>query len=331
MKQNPINHVAFAIDASGSMQFLTTEVVKAVDQQIADLAELSKQHDQETRVSVYTFADNVECIIYDQDVLRLASIASYYRPGGQTAMIDATLKAKEDLSCTATLYGDHAFLLFVFTDGQENASRRPARELQQLNKALPQNWTLACLVPNSAAKLKAMSFGFLPGNVAVWDASSQEGVREAQSTITQATANYMTARASGVKSMTGLFDMSATTVNHKTVSQLKEIVSGIEILPVSAPMDITSFITKQHKRTFRQGKYYFPLIKREKVGPQKNVVVRHKKSGKVYGGPEVRTLLGLPDHEVSIKPGINDLYDVFVQSTSTNRNLIPGHDLLVIE
>jgi hypothetical protein len=330
-KQNPINHVAIVIDASDSMKHIAHEVVRVVDQQIKDLAQLSTQLNQETRITVYLFSDEVECVIYDMDVLRLPSIAELYETIHMTALIDATVQAREELGQTAVLYGDHSFLMYVITDGQENVSKRSYLDLQNMLATLPGDWTVACLVPNQSAKFTAAKYGFAPGNVQVWDATSEAGMREAGRVIRDSTANYMNARATGLKSTTGLFDMSATVVNHKTVAQLKEIVSGIEILPVSAPLDITTFITKHHKRTFRQGKYYFPLIKREKVGPQKNVVVRHKISGKVFGGPEVRTLLGLPDHEVSIKPGINDLYDVFVQSTSTNRNLIPGHDLLVIE
>jgi hypothetical protein len=34
-----------------------------------------------------------------------------------------SLKSLDDLEQTATLYGDHAFLAFVLTDGQENSSR----------------------------------------------------------------------------------------------------------------------------------------------------------------------------------------------------------------
>ena len=51
-KQQPINHVAFVIDASDSMNHIAGEVVRVVDQQVKDLAELSTQLDQETRVTI---------------------------------------------------------------------------------------------------------------------------------------------------------------------------------------------------------------------------------------------------------------------------------------
>jgi hypothetical protein len=330
VKQEPINHVALILDASSSMQHLASEVVKVADRQIADLADLSKQLNQETRVSVYSFADKVECIIFDQDVLRLGSIADYYRAEGNTALIDATLQAQRDLAQTAVMYGDHAFLMFVLTDGEENRSAHTAAQLVTMLKGLSDVWTVACLVPNSAAKFRATRFGFAPGNVAIWDASSQAGMREAGETMRTATTSYMTARASGLKSTTGLFTMDATTVNHKTVAaNLKELTGKITVLPVKGPAVIREFIESKGL-PFTQGSYYFPLVKRERIAEGKNILIRHKISGKVYGGPDARAMVGLPDKEVSVSPQENNEYDIFVQSTSQNRKLIAKHDLLVL-
>lgn len=338
MEQKPINHVAMVIDASPSMDGQQDTVIKVFDNQVKFLARRSKELNMETRITVYMFSSTwggkpgFEALCYDMDVLRLPSLAGEYRLlEGRTALIDAAIRSQEELAQTAVLYGDHAFLTFVLTDGQENASRKTSADLKKLLQGQGDNWTMAVLVPDFNGKMWCTDMGFPASNVAIWDATSKQGVEEAGEQIQQATDNYLTQRSMGVTTKTGVFDMSTATVNHKTVKKLKEIVTGIEILPVHTAQDITRFITVEHGRTFRQGKYYFPLVKREKVGPQKNVVIRHKISKKVFGGPEVRELLGLPDHEVSIKPGINTEYDVFVQSTSTNRNLIPGHDLLVIE
>ena len=124
--QGLINHVALVLDASTSMSHLRNKVVQVADEQIAYLARRSKELDQETRVTVYVFADEAECVIYDKDVLRLPSISQYYQPGGMTALLSATLKSQRELAQTAQLYGDHSFLTFVLTDGQENASHRCA-------------------------------------------------------------------------------------------------------------------------------------------------------------------------------------------------------------
>lgn len=80
------------------MSHLTRELVKVADAQIAYLAQRSKELDQETRITVYTFNNTVQCVVYDKDVLRLPSIAEFYQPRGMTALIDATLKSQDDLS-----------------------------------------------------------------------------------------------------------------------------------------------------------------------------------------------------------------------------------------
>ena len=277
------------------------------------------------------FSDDVECVVYDKDVLRLPSIAEFYETINMTALIDATVQAREELGQTAVLYGDHSFLMYVITDGQENQSKRKHYDLQNMLATVPGDWTVACLVPNQAAKFTATKYGFAPGNVQVWDATSEAGMREAGRVIRDSTAGYMTARASGLKSTTGLFQMDASTVNHKTVAANLKELTGFRVEHVTQPAVIKAFIDSlRPKVPFVQGANYFPLIKREKINDSKEVVIRHKVSGKIYGGPQARTLVGLPaSGEVSVSPQPNKEYDVFIQSTSLNRKLIAGHDLLI--
>src|SRR5688572_3626524 len=147
MEQNYINHIALVLDESLSMNSRREKVVQVADNQIKYLATRSEELDQETRVSVYTFNTQVRCLIYDKDVLRLPSLRGLYKPSGMTALIDATIKSQEDLAATAQLYGDHAFLTYVLTDGAENASRKKSTALKSKLESLPENWTVAVLVP----------------------------------------------------------------------------------------------------------------------------------------------------------------------------------------
>lgn len=326
-----INHLTFVIDASDSMTNISAEVIRVTDQLITDQAQLSKQLEQETRVTVYLFSDKMWCLFYDKDVLRLPSIAAHYQTVNMTALIDATVQAQNELRQTATLYGDHAFLTFVLTDGQENQSRQyTAHDLKVLLGSLRDNETVACLVPNQSAKFTAEKYGFARGNIQVWDASSEAGMREAGRVMRDSISGYMTARGQGLTSTKTLFAMDAATLNHKTVSKLKEL-TGFRVEHVTQPAVIKEFVDSlRPKVPFVQGANYFPLIKRERINDSKEVVIRHKISGKIYGGPQARTLVGLPDAgEVSVSPQPNLEYDVFVQSTSLNRKLIPGHDLLI--
>lgn len=332
MSQNYINHIALVLDASGSMASVAHQLVKVADAQISYLARRSKELDQETRITVYMFADRVQCMIYDKDVLRLPSIASLYRTAGRTALIDATLKSQQDLGLTPTIYGDHAFLTFVLTDGEENCSyARPQTLLSKLDE-LPDNWTVAVLVPDQRGKHEAKKFGFPADNIAIWDASTVKGVSEAGETIRQATDNFMQARASGVRGTRSLFSMDANTLNTAAVN-----AAGLQELPRKQFLMLDVPGVEQIKRfvesngyIYQVGKAYYQLTKPEKIQPQKAIAVRRKSNGAVYMGPAARDILGLPDMEVKVQPSVNPEFDVFVQSTSVNRNLMPGTKLLLL-
>jgi hypothetical protein len=65
------------------------------------------------------------------------------------------------------------------------------------------------------------------------------------------------------------------------------------------------------------------------VEAQKEIVVRNVSSGKLYGGRNARHLLSLPDYTVKVAPDKYSNYEIFVQSTSVNRKLVPGTTVLV--
>lgn len=330
--ENYINHVVLVLDASSSMGPHKEELVRVADGQVKYLAQRSQQLDQETRVSVYSFADTVKCLIYDKDVLRLPSIKSLYRPSGMTALVDATLKSLEDLKQTATLYGDHAFLTFVLTDGMENKSKSKPGTLMNRLETLPGNWTVACLVPDQRSVFEAKSFGFAPENVAVWNATSPEGVKEVGETIRRATESFMDNRAKGVRGTRSLFSTGIDAVNAQTVRQnltpLRD--TNYDIIPVHADTRIDDHV-KAHTGKYIVGMGFYQLMKREEIQPRKQIAIREKSTNQVYFGDAARDLLGLPrDVSVKVKPDINPEYDVFVQSTSVNRKLIRNTDVLVL-
>ncbi|MGW1787747.1 vWA domain-containing protein [Streptomyces tubercidicus] len=341
--QNYINHVALVLDASSSMSHLSRKVVEVADQQIAYLARRSKELDQETRVTVYVFADKVECVIYDKDVLRMPSLKQLYRVGGMTALLAATLKSQRELAQTAQLYGDHSFLTFVLTDGQENASHRcvdaPTRDPRELVQGVVKmvetqedNWTLAVLVPDQMGKREAMQCGFPKDNIAIWDATSTQGLEEAGQVIQQATEKFMVGRSQGIRGSRAVFSMGAESVNKETIKAagLTPVnPSEYHLIPVSREAGIRDWVI-ECGHSFRTGCAFYQLSKSEKIQARKRIAVLEKKTDRVYTGPEARALLGLPDTEVRVKPDHNDDFTIFVQSTSVNRKLVPSTRLLLM-
>lgn len=349
--QNQIDHIAYVVDASTSMEGRTEETITVIDNQTAFLAEMSKQTGRETRVTIYIFSDphNIKCVVFDKDVLRLPSIREFYQPDGWTALLDATGLAIEDLKMTMQKYGDHAFLLFAFTDGQENKSRRhTAYSFSNLIKDLTDNWTVAALVPDVNGKLMARRFGFPDGNISIWNVNSRTGVEEAGETMKAALSAYSGLRSAGGQGTRTLFSTDPTAVNAATIkaAKLQPLAQDRYLLiPVSAPRERDGAVLNKDKdwvweiRTFvlhsgapwSLGSVYYRLAKKERIGGQKKLAVLEKKTGKVFVGDTIRALIGLPDGDMSVAADFNPDYEIYVQSTSNNRHLKKGEQLLVLK
>lgn len=345
---NIINHVVLVLDASSSMIGTSaTQLVKVADNQIAYLAQRSKEMDQETRVTVYQFGSEgddqsyrrrgfgyrppakIECLIYDKDVLRVPSISQVYKAWGNTPLIDATWLALDDLAMTPEKYGEHSFLVYVLTDGVENDSKHQSSELSRKIGALPEHWTLATFVPNSEGVRYARQHGFPTDNIAIWNSTTAAGVEEAGTVIREATENFMQARSRGVRGTRNLFNLAQP--------KLAEVKRNLEALHPGQyrlfnvgeeAARIDEFIEEMTHRAYVRGEAYYQLTKRETIQPQKDVALMGAKG--LYVGKQARELLGLPDYDVKVGPDHNQEYDIYVQSTSNNRKLIPGQKVLVL-
>lgn len=334
-KPNIINHIGLVLDASGSMAGHASNLIKVADGQIQYLAQRSQELDQETRISIWTFsyANKIQCVVWDKDVLRLPSISKYYRADGQTAFIDATFKALDDLGETPERYGDHSFLVYVLTDGLENASHRRGDDLLQRLNSLPDHWTVGALVPNMNAKHEAKRYGFPAGNIEIWDTNSSIGISEVGARVRAATDAYMTARASGTRSTRSLFSTDAQAVNVQTIKQAGLTpLSRNSYMLVPVPKDcVINQFTQECGQTYQLGRGYYQLSKTETIQPNKQIAIIERGPGaQVYIGRDARQMIGLPDMEVRVKPDYNPDYMVFVQSTSINRKLIAGTKYLYL-
>lgn len=332
LDQSLINHVCLILDASVSMQSLQKTVIQVADGLVQELAKLSTDMDQETRVTVYTFGNTTECIYYDKDVLRLPSLKDKYHIRGNTALIDATMQGIEDLEKSATLYGDHAFLVYDLTDGEENQSRKyGASSLQKKLSSLPDNWTVAALVPNIRGEQCAQRFGFYAGNVAVWSTDGV-GLTQAGQKIQSATQAFMQNRALGVRGTKNIFQVN-TKLND--ITKLTPADPGTyEIIPVTHVEEIRDFV--EHTSAIRHNSYkkgcaFYQLTKSEEVQPSKQVAVLDMKTQKVYIGDDARQFVGLPlGQYVQAVPENHADRMIFIQSTSVNRKLVPNTMVLIV-
>lgn len=331
-KQQPYkNSVCFILDASGSMSNLRDQVVKVFDRQVKYLSSKSKQVNQETRATVYTFSNTSENIVFDVDVLRTPDIDKLYHPGGSTALIDATIDAIQDLKKIPQIHGDFGFLLYVISDGFNNIHDHRSPELSNLIKGLDDNWTVAFLAPNATAKAEAKRFGFPEGNIQIWDVS-EKGLEDVGDLLEKTADSYMLGRSKGVVGTKNLFTLDTKKLTKSVVkNKLQELTPDrYSLLPVGKDVDIKSFV-ESWKIPFVQGGNYFMLTKPEKVQPYKQLVIQDRMTGKMYGGKEARELLSLPDYEIRVSPTNFSNYNIFCQSSSINRKLIKGTQLLVMK
>ncbi|MFE0472422.1 VWA domain-containing protein [Streptomyces sp. NPDC058947] len=358
LRNHKVNHVALVIDKSGSMKRHETTVIKVVDEFVKGLKDESDALGHETRISLYAFNHEIECLVWDMDVRALPSMKGVYQVyNGATSLIEASVVSLEDLmSEVSQRYGEHSFLQVVWTDGEENSSgysetghmhttpdgyiqdraqlQRWLKRIQSTMGDLKDNWTSAILVPSSLAKRTAQNYGFPAGNIAVWDADTTQGVEEAIGTVKAAATSFLRGREQGVRGTRNLFAVGQDLSSTEVKANLDALDPGNYLLiPVDQEMSIREFVTRAG-HPYRTGCAFYELSKREKVQANKQVAVAEmeggRMTGQVFSGPAARQLLGLPQTEVTVKPGHNDRYKIFVQSTSVNRKLIPGTKLLVM-
>ena len=367
-KTHKKNHVFFVIDESGSMSGKTSAVVKVFDNQVKWLAKLSTDMDQETRVSVWTISGHgVKCVTFDTDVLRLPSLAGNYGPDGGTPLLEGIWKAVTDLKQLPQIHGDHAFLGFAITDGMENTSVLPgvgqysgasgkAAFMSKLLGELPDNWTVACLVPDLGGKRYAEEFGFPKGNLTIWDINSATGLDDAGEEIKQATQSFYEGRAAGTRSTNTLFANQVTqaqvaATNLKPISPDNFVIVPVAlaqasllnyVIPAKSKtkknpegikhVEIMPFV-QETGRTYVAGHTFYELVKSEKYEYHKDVALIHRQTKQVYRGEECKKLIGLTGTSTRIRPnkaGVGD-YDIFVESQSTNRHLPLGTRVLIFK
>lgn len=358
-----INHVAFVFDESSSMQGRQAEVAEVFKSQLEHMARLGEAHDQQFRISAFAFGTSVRQIFVDTDVNALLKPGGMpyelIRPRGMTALIDAVLHCQSTMAMRSVA-GDVAQLIIAITDGEENASMKNAAYLRSVLSNLNDSWTVTALVPadrRGRFHEMAITAGFAPGNVMEWEVGSATGFTEAAQKVNTALTGYTQTRVAGARGTQTMFANQVTTQDVQAALQAGKIVeidpgkhmalavtwpddstkwrfSGkrTKAFPNGVPsMEIRAFIEGMGL-TFQVGTYHYELIKSEKVHPGKDVIVRSRTTGKLYGGKDARALIGLTDASTRIRPQpvkLKDGYDIFIRTDADNR-LLSRHSTVLV-
>jgi hypothetical protein len=113
-------------------------------------------------------------------------------------------------------------------------------------------------------------------------------------------------------------------------TDLRAVPPGrFQVMKVDKDMRIDEFVQDQGL-VFTLGRGFYELTKSVIVQGTKEVVLRDRRTGDFFSGSRAREMVGLPtdDVDVRLRPLALDGYQVFIQSTSSNRKLIGGTSFL---
>ncbi len=226
---------------------------------------------------------------------------------------------------------DVSFLVMAITDGQENASKRyNADAISKLirEKQSTDRWTFVFRVPHGYSH-ELTRLGIPAGNIQEWE-QTERGFKEATNLTRQAFANYYDARATSNLRSTDAFYANLSGVTPAMLrNSMDDISKEVKIKPVKRPAPIREFV-EYHFGNMVLGAAFYQLTKPEKVvKSDRRICIRDKSTGSIFAGQAARQLLKLPTTgSIKLSPGDHGNYDIFVQSKSVNRKLMPGTDVL---
>jgi hypothetical protein len=334
-----VNHIAFVVDRSGSMQRIRAKVVQVFNAQLAALVKSSEESGQETFVSFYTFHSNVDAPrFFARPISKVAKLTALSCTG-MTALFDAVGQSIVDLGeIDAEKRDNVSFLIVVLTDGHENHSRRYKAKIKDMLQQAQSTgrWTFAFLVPKGGETV-LRRFGIPQGNIQTWQTTTQ-GLRDLGQDMQRGLQTFYTARQKGQRAVVGVFTTNLTGAAKEAVSTALHDASA-DFLRIAVHKDaaIRELVDKElgSRGSYKKGHAYYELTKPELVQESKELAIMEKERaadgtpGRIYTGDAARTLLGLPLGErCRVKPGDHGGFGIFVQSTSVNRRLVAGTTLL---
>lgn len=330
------NYIGISRDHSGSMGGIARAAAKDYNSKIESIRAATLAENQDTVVSVVECGSRVKRVVTNSNVTALRPLTHYHTNAGMTALYDSVGDLIEQFEALPDANDPNvSFLVMAITDGQENQSRRyNAKTLSDKIRALTatDRWTFVFRVPRGYSYSIARQLGLPEGNILEWD-QTERGVATAAKTDDAAFTQYFKARSAGTKSTTKFYTDLSNVSTHEVATQMKDISTEVVILPVTQDTAIRPFIEKQLGKPMKKGAGFYQLTRIEPIiQDYKKIMIRDKATQAVYEGAAARQMLGLPTSgNIRLAPGNHGQFDIFIQSTSVNRKLKPGTQLLYWE
>lgn len=327
-------YVGISRDHSASMRHLVSSAKKDYNLSIESVKNGANDSGIDTIVSV------IECgvgspatnkfVVVNSSVNSLKSLESYEANGSSTPLFDSVGELIDQLSEVPDAEDPSvSFLVMVITDGQENASRKHTAESIKKKMRDLQNtdrWTFTFRVPYGY-KQSLVNLGVPSGNILEWE-QTERGFETATTRTWNAVDTYYQGRVRG-QTMSSNFYSDLDQVKSKDLKkELEDITKQVSFFNIQRTCQIRDFVESK-VGNYRLGKSFYQLNKPEKLQGNKLIAIRDRINGKVYAGDAARKLMNLPvGGEIKLHPGNHANYDVFIQSTSVNRKLLPSTELM---
>lgn len=334
-------YIGLSNDHSGSMHAIRAAACADYNRTISAIKEASIKNDIDTIVNVVQCGIRTQTgtrvvrEIINSDVRRLQPKTEYIANGDSTPLWDSVGDLIDLMSCAPDADSpDVSFLVFITTDGGENSSRTwtaakihaRVKELQATGR-----WTFVFRVPVGSCR-HMTQYGFLEANIQEWN-QTNAGFAASSEATANAFDDFYAIRASGAKASSTFY----TNLNKVTAAEvkaaLKDISGEVSMFHVQSHehgIDVRSFVERATKKPLLKGAAFYQLSKTEStVQDTKVILIRNRLTGEIFYGPAARSFIGLPTSgNCRLVPGDHGDFDLYIQSTSVNRKLVSGTNVL---
>lgn len=339
MDQKTKTYIGISRDHSASMRSLTASAKQDYNKTITEIRQTAYEEGDDTIVSVVKcgvgWRATVDTEVVNSSVNAIGELSNYVADGHATPLYDSVGKLITLFKATPD-YTDPkvSFVVMVITDGEENSSvewskAKLAAEIKQLQAT--DRWTFIFRVPRGGKQRIARDLNLYDGNIIEWSQTTQ-GYEQSTQATTVGFKNFYVAKKAGVTATRSFYATDLTEVDLTTIkANLIDVSSQVTIWDVDVPhgnSQIRDFCEIKSGEKMKKGAAFYRLDKREDVQDHKQIAIRDSK-GAVYIGPAARDLMKLPHTgTIRLAPGDQGDYTVFVQSTSVNRKLPEGTQVL---
>jgi len=336
-KVNAATQVILVIDNSVSM----TAGIKhaAARKQIQLICDQLRSNMPQWAVKVLFFGYDVSTAFTGEAKLLPLLHERYHPNEGATRLYDAVRTA-----VVAALGVSIPSLIYLITDGEPTgytmtaiASHRSLAAARVKEALDSKRVTMICVGPPTAtAFFESCGIpGGADGCIRSWDGYDAKDLDKITGQVSEGLKSYAAAREAGETQVKKFF-VDGRKLEAR-LHELIDITALCKVLRVDRECVLQPFVEDSgHK--FVPGANFYPLTKKETLRPNRAILVRPKNRngvnggafGHVFSGPNVREVLGLPtDREVTVEPGDMGNLELFLESSSHNRLLVRGTDLIV--